>query len=331
MFLHACQLRIIATMAMICLLVESGQSVRAESVPLKQKDLTSAMKTAREQNLPILLHFYTDWCGPCRRMDQTVFSAPQLETDLGGRILLLKVNAEHAVDLAQKYGIESYPTDVFIDANGRVLAKFQGMASYPEFVRAGTDVATRYQQSQSIVQQRRAEGKDPSPVSMWKIRLGEEGSFESDVPIRTSTQQQPVPEASQPQSQPAPKPESIFLAMDGYCPVSLKNGRRWVKGDERWESVYKQQTYYFATSTMREQFEKNPHEYAPRLLGCDPVIIWETDRAIPGSTEFAAYYDDQLFLFSSDANRKLFELDPERYVQTQHVLIPRDIEASLIR
>ena len=43
---------------------------------------------------------------------------------------------------------------------------------------------------------------------------------------------------------------------------------------------------------------------APRLIGCDPVVFSETERAIPGSTRFGAYFEGDLFLFVSSATRE---------------------------
>ena len=306
----------------------------AQAPQLMYHDFDSARKVAREQNLPILLHFYTDWCGPCRQMNQTVFSSPQLQTQMGGRVILVKVNAERATELARMYQVDTYPTDVFIDANGRMLSKLVGMASFQEFVRSGLEVADKYQKSQEILRDRKNSGKDPVPVSMWKIQLGEEGKLavEAEEPNQPAQKQNAVPDPYGIDKVTADlEPEVVFLALDGFCPVSLKKNRQWTKGSEDFVIVHKQQRYQFTGNEELREFEQNPHEFAPRLLGCDPVIVWESDRAIPGSTAFAAYYNDELYLFTTEENRKLFELDPARYTNTRHVLAPRDVEATLIR
>ncbi len=324
----------ICSLTLSLLLTLSASSAFAQAPRLMQHDFQKAMAAARENNIPVLLHFYTDWCGPCRRMDQTVFSSPQLEPQMGGKIVLLKVNGDQAADLARNYGVDSYPTDVFIDANGRMLAKLVGMASFQEFVRSGLEVADRYQKSQALVEARKNAGNDPAPTSMWKIHLGEEGELPTASPVSTQEkleERQQEALVEEPQSRKADEPEVVFLALDGFCPVSLHTRRDWVKGAETWASIFKKQRYQFAGQAEKDQFDADPIRFAPRLLGCDPVIIWESDRALPGTTEFAAYYNDELYLFTSEENRRLFELDPERYTNTRHVLRPADVEATLIR
>ena len=64
----------------------------------------------------------------------------------------------------------------------------------------------------------------------------------------------------------------------------------------------------------------------PRFLGCDPVVVWDSDRAIRGLTKFAAFYDDELYLFSTAENRDTFKAKPDTYIRTRIVLQPDEIE-----
>ena len=87
---------------------------------------------AREENfaelvlnsdVPVLVDFYADWCGPCRTI------APVLE-DLARETSdarIVKVNVDHSPQLAERYGIESIPNlKVFKD--GRIVDEHAGLA-----------------------------------------------------------------------------------------------------------------------------------------------------------------------------------------------------------
>lgn len=113
------------------------------------------------------------------------------------------------------------------------------------------------------------------------------------------------------------------LGLAGYSPVSLWRDRKWKKGDEEFAGVYKGIFYYMASADELDAFRTDPARYAPRLLGADPVILWETDRAVPGSVRFAAYFDDDLYLFANAKSRQQFKDDPLRYTRTRHVLKDR--------
>jgi thioredoxin 1 len=65
--------------------------------------------------LPAIIDFYADWCGPCKMV------APVLEalsTEFEGKLLIYKINTDIEQELATVFGIQSIPTMLFIDSNG---------------------------------------------------------------------------------------------------------------------------------------------------------------------------------------------------------------------
>ncbi|MCI8497197.1 MAG: thioredoxin [Clostridiales bacterium] len=60
-----------------------------------------------DSDLPVLVDFYTDWCGPCKMMAPVL---EELAAKYHGRVVIGKVNAEESLQLAQQYGIVSVPT-----------------------------------------------------------------------------------------------------------------------------------------------------------------------------------------------------------------------------
>lgn len=66
-------------------------------------------------DLPVIIYFYADWCGPCRML------APELEAlqrDYNGRIIIYKVNVDEERELAQIFNARSLPTIFFIPKEG---------------------------------------------------------------------------------------------------------------------------------------------------------------------------------------------------------------------
>ena len=328
--------------ALVALLViATSVSARAAETQFEYHDFREALKQAREHDLPMIVHFSTVWCGPCKTMNQMVFSSPQLKRSLAGKIILVKVDGDKSPELVRMYQITQYPTDLFVDPDGRVLGTSSGMMGLNEYIAQAMQVQGRYQQTKRILVNRNKSGNAPSRTSPLDVKLGQPAPFPRELfePANVPTEQ--LAQSDQGQIVPNPreiddkkaeiKPEVVFIAMDGFCPVKLYEDRAWVRGKKQWSTEYRQQKYLFSDSESRELFEADPRKYAPQLIGCDPVIMWETDRAIPGSTEFAAFYNDNLYLFSTAENREMFEIDPDRYINTKHVLAPRDIEATLIR
>ncbi len=66
-------------------------------------------------NVPAILDFYADWCGPCKMLAPVL---EELQSDYNGKIQVYKVNTDKERELASVFGIQSLPTIVFIPVNG---------------------------------------------------------------------------------------------------------------------------------------------------------------------------------------------------------------------
>ncbi|MFH5802760.1 thioredoxin domain-containing protein [Alienimonas sp. DA493] len=122
------------------------------------------------------------------------------------------------------------------------------------------------------------------------------------------------------------RPTRKLLGMRGFCPVTLHLEKKWVRGKRDFQWEHQGITYFLASDAAFDKFYANADRYAPKLLGCDPVLYRDEGRAVPGSTTYAAIWRDDLFLFVSDENRKTFHADPSRYANGRQVLLIEEIE-----
>lgn len=104
------------------------------------------------------------------------------------------------------------------------------------------------------------------------------------------------------------------LGLDGYCPVRLAEETRWVLGDARWGLIHRGRTYLFAGPEERDRFDADPDRYSPALSGNDAVVAIERGQMVPGRRQHGAWFEKQVFLFSSETNFQKFDADPYRYV-----------------
>lgn len=68
--------------------------------------------------LPAIIDFYADWCGPCKMVAPVL---EELATEYKDRIVIYKVDTEVEQELSAVFGIQSIPTFLFIPKDGQPM------------------------------------------------------------------------------------------------------------------------------------------------------------------------------------------------------------------
>lgn len=73
-------------------------------------------------DVPVMVDFYADWCGPCRMVSPIV---EELAGQYTGKVKVGKLNVDESSAIARKYNVMSIPTLLFVK-NGQVVDQIVG-------------------------------------------------------------------------------------------------------------------------------------------------------------------------------------------------------------
>lgn len=88
----------------------------------KKKSFTELLKNSQ---VPVLVDFYADWCGPCKTLSPIV---QEVSSALHGQVKVIKVNVDKNQSASMKYGIRGVPT-LILFRKGNILWRQSGVMS----------------------------------------------------------------------------------------------------------------------------------------------------------------------------------------------------------
>ena len=81
-------------------------------------------KEVLESNIPVLVDFWAEWCGPCKMLAPTL---DELSKDLTGKVKVVKMNVDENPAMPSALGIRGIPTMILFK-NGENMGTKVGAA-----------------------------------------------------------------------------------------------------------------------------------------------------------------------------------------------------------
>lgn len=93
------------------------------------QSFADGMSRGKSENKKIFLHFYANWCGACRIMENKTFKDAAVIAYINENFIPIKVNADREQKTSQMFRVRALPDNWFIDEDGKPIGHRLGYIS----------------------------------------------------------------------------------------------------------------------------------------------------------------------------------------------------------
>jgi len=136
------------------------------------ENYASGVKKAGDSGKPMMIDFYADWCGWCRKLDMEVYTDASVQKSAEG-FICIKVDCDRETDLSEKFGINGLPTILLLSPTGEVIQRVEGFVekeTLSEYMQEALKRVPAKPQSEEI-------SASTSPVSYSRANYKKAGKY----------------------------------------------------------------------------------------------------------------------------------------------------------
>jgi len=188
-------------------------------------ELDEALRLSQKYHVPVLLHFSSDHCPPCRLLEERAFKSPEVIKAVHEDYIPVMINVDQLREIAHKYKVEQWPTDLLLNSSGEVMHRGVSPQDPKQYVKMLKNGVQKHQEHLAL---KLEAAKQAAPAVVSKAQsipvsasLGEasgkptgspfslaNSSARNSVPVAANTNQQLLPAntGASPKAQPASQP-----------------------------------------------------------------------------------------------------------------------------
>lgn len=268
------------------------------------ENLRSAHAKAQAENKLLLLHFYSDNCVWCDRLEAGAFKAPIVDAALTEHYIPVKIHAGKNPQLVEMFQVKAFPTDVIVTTNGKTVSHTVSPQAADRYVAMlQSAVPKGIQATASPTQDLAAETPAEAPtanhapapqVTAAPASANLAGEFAGGAKgilagARTDGMTLGMPAQMTEESLPEPDEEALA------------------------ESASEPQSDSVAESQSPENTTGKPDQPGLAMEGFCAVTVIKEDRWVEGRPDFGVVHLGKLYLFASAEAMETFLADPVTY------------------
>ena len=308
-----------------------------------QPDLQTAVATARSTGKPILLHFRSDACVWCDRLEAGAFRNGVVQQTINEQFVAVEINGSKDRQLANYFKVDRFPTDLIVTPEGQTLSRSTSPQEPGRYVAMLTDARSQLVAPAATPQPEIAPqpniGRPPAAITPPAEMVAEVKPAPADLAPNSGPALPPIGYASRgdnaiPADAPevrvasaasvpgiAPEPSASASptggsGMDPACRCGDNECRQCVATQPGPPSpvaplVHNQTS---RDQTSRDQASSGDPAAPPLALdGFCPVTVIDQTEWTMGDPNYGVVHLGRLYLFTGKAEREKFLADPVPY------------------
>ena len=141
-------LLIIPAIALIIYAVAANRpaTISKDGIIFFEGSWADALKKSEAEHKPIFVDVSTSWCGWCKKLKRNAFSDKEIGTFFNSNFINVAIDAEKGEGprLAQKYGVNGFPTLLVVDKNEDVIIYSSGYMESDALMQLGKKALKKY-------------------------------------------------------------------------------------------------------------------------------------------------------------------------------------------
>lgn len=202
-----------AAIYLVLFLLSSLGASSADAQIAWEGKLRDAHTKAKQQGKLMLLHFYTDNCVYCDRLEAGAFRSASVSQSINQHFVPVKVHGGKNPKLATMFKVTKYPTDVIVTTDGKALShsvspqqpdRYIAMLSSAQMTYAKSNLASQSQPADSTptgtvaATSVAAAPQSPQPNTGYELPTAAAKTASADMPADQMPVQIPTPSAAAP-------------------------------------------------------------------------------------------------------------------------------------
>ncbi len=277
---------------------EAGAQIAWES------DLRTARDRAEREGKLLLLHFYSDSCVWCDRLEAGAFQSPEVASAIEKSYVPVKIHAGQNPNVARTFRINGYPTDVIVTPAGTALSHRTSPQASNRYIDMLAESAASPNRGPAVDPTAVAAATTPATTPPPAAVAAQAAVAPPTMPAETNVAAAVPSLAISPISS-GPGAGATDLAKSSFTPSSLAMpGPTTSLADLPTAS---------APQTPPSAATPPTASHPIALEGYCPVSLLDHDKWIEGNTQHGVVHLGQLYLFANAEAAKKFLTDPEPY------------------